>query len=261
MSLPDYRITGYVPGSDLIEDYFEMVTASDNLLTTVAEHHSVDGRDSYLLLYDAAAIYDYPGAPAYVAMRITRDPERQVFDFTHSTHPLVPLAQSRLIEEGCPPDLIEVTNPHGPRPADALTSRLEGLLKANSKDRYRVLDHFTDNPGSFDFGTETWTLLHDRHPDSADAPYRLFLEEVTKDFRTYTVREGAFTSAEEADAWVAERNTPLPKAPEPHAGPRANAARARTTTAGVRPGIPPAPVVAPGQSGHTTPAPNRRGTR
>lgn len=51
----------------MTEDSFELVTAAEGDLVIVAEHHSDDGKDSYLVLYDPTAIYGHPGAPAYIA--------------------------------------------------------------------------------------------------------------------------------------------------------------------------------------------------
>ncbi|WP_369251111.1 hypothetical protein [Streptomyces sp. R41] len=231
---PGYRLDGFQAATEQIEDDFSSVTLSDDQLIPISEHHTADGRDSYLLLYDRSAIWDIPGTAEYVMLHIARDVEQRTFDFTSERHPVVPLAQHWLIRRGCPQEAVEVSHRHGPRPADGLTARLEDLLRTNPGNRYEVLDHYTDNPCSFDVGVEVRTLVYDSHPDSASAPYRLFLEETTKDLRSYTVREGVFASAEEADAWVVERDSPLPLAPAPPNafGRRAAAARARSTISG-----------------------------
>ncbi|WP_148588789.1 hypothetical protein [Streptomyces sp. WAC01526] len=256
---PDYRLDGFEPGTELIEDDFHTVTLSDDMLVPLAEHHSADGRDTYLLLYDRAAIWDIPGTAEYVTLHITRDTGQRTFDFAHERHPVIPLAQNWLIRQGCPAEGAELSKNHGPRPADALTARLEDMLRANPDDRYTVLDHSTDHPCSFDFGIEVSTLVHDSHPDSAHAPYRLFLEETPKDFRSYTVRESAFPTAEAADTWVRERSTPLPLAPAPDGaiGMRAKAARARSTVNSRGLAAPPAAVIPP-RSASATPARVRR---
>ncbi|MGW5200798.1 hypothetical protein [Streptomyces spiralis] len=246
--VPDYRINGFEAVSERVEEDFFSVTLSDHMFVPVAEHHSDDGRDSYLLFYDRAAIWDTPGTAEYVSLHLTRDVERRTFDFAYERAPVVPLAQNWLIRRGCPPKMTTTSRNHGPRPADALTSRLEDLLQTNPDGRYEVVDHYTDNLGSFDFGTEVRTLVHDSHPDSAHAPYRLFLEETAKDFRSYTMREGAFASTEAADAWAMDRAAPLPLAPAPESVVvhRAQAARTRSPLAGAA-GlvVPPAPVTAP----------------
>ncbi|MFC9649571.1 hypothetical protein [Streptomyces sp. NPDC056937] len=244
---PDYRLDGFQAVTDQIEDDFFSVTLSDDLFVALTEHHSADGRDSYLLLYDRSAIWDIPGMAEYVTLHITRDVEKRTFDFASERHPVVPLAQNWLIRRGCPQEVVRGSHPHGPRPADGLTARLEDLLRTNPGDRYEVLDHYTDNPCSFDVGVEVRTLVYDSHPDSAHAPCRLFLEETTMNLRSYTVREGAFTSAEEADTWIMERESPLPlaSAPPGSVGRRAAAARARSTVTGNGLAVAPAPVSPP----------------
>ncbi|WP_411133020.1 hypothetical protein [Streptomyces sp. C10] len=257
--VPDYRIDGFEAATERIEEGFFSLTLSDDMFVPLAEHHSADGRDTYLLLYDRAAIWDIPGMAEYVSLHITRDNDQRTFDFAYESHPVIPLAQNWLIRQGCPAESAELSKNHGPRPADALTARLEDLLRANPGDRYKVIDHYTDNPSSFDFGTEVRTLVRDSHPDSASAPYRLFLEETTKDFRSYTVREGAFVTAEAADSWAMERSTPLPVAPAPQGtvGLRAEAARARSTVKASGLAVAPARV-APPRSTADAPARPRR---
>ncbi|MEU1299966.1 hypothetical protein [Streptomyces shenzhenensis] len=247
---PDYRIDGLKPATERIEDDFDSVTLSDDMFVTLAAHHSADGRDSYLLLYDRSAIWDIPGTAEYVTLHLIRDVERQTFTFEHDRHPILPLAQNWLIRQGCPPAGTEPTDHHGPRPADAITVRLEDRLRTDLDDRYEVIDHYTDNPCSFDRGVEVYTVVCDNDPDSAQAPYRVFLQETTRDLRSYTMREGAFTTAEAACAWATERNSPLPTAPVPHVR-RAQTARARSTLHGRGLSVPPAPVALPRP---TTPA-------
>ncbi|PCG85052.1 hypothetical protein CIB93_16185 [Streptomyces sp. WZ.A104] len=230
----DYRIDGFEAATEAIEEDFYSVTISDDMFVPLAEHHSDDGRDSYLLFYDQAATWDIPGTAEYVAFHLTRDTEQRTFTFAYERAPIVPLAQNWLVRRGCPPAGTVPTRNHGPGPADALTSHLEDLLRTNPDGRYEVIDHHTENLGSFDFGSEVRTLVYDSHPDSAHAPYRLFLEETAKDFHSYTLREGAFTGAEAADAWVKDRSAPLPQSPAPESTVvhRAQAARTRSPLGG-----------------------------
>ncbi|MCX5555326.1 hypothetical protein [Streptomyces sp. NBC_00038] len=260
---PDYRIDGFEAATEQICEDFASTMLADDQFVTLAEHHRANGRDSHLLLYDRSAIWDIPGTAEYVTLHITRDVEQRTFDFASERHPVVPLAQNWLIRRGCPTEAAEVSNHHGPRPADALTARLEGLLRTNPGDRYELLDHYTDNLCSFDSGVEVRTLVYDSHSDSVRTPYRLFLEETTKDLRSYTVREGAFTSAEEADTWVMERESPLPLAPDPQGvvGRRTAAARARSTVTGNSLAVAPAPVSPPRSAGAPAPTHSRGGTR
>ncbi|MDF3291895.1 hypothetical protein [Streptomyces silvisoli] len=224
---PDYRLDGFEPANDATAADFGAATICDDSFIPVTAHHTGDGRDSYLVFYDTSATWDVPGTPAYVAMHITRDRERHTFRCATQSEPLVPLAQRWLIQRGCPAEAINASPDDAPQPKDNLTQRLEEQLKSSS-DRYDVLDHYTHNPGSFDFGTETWAIIHDRHPDSAELPYRVFIEEVSKDFDVYTVREGAFSSCEDADEWLFNRDTPLP---EPAASPNPSATAARAQAA------------------------------
>ncbi|MEU8782627.1 hypothetical protein [Streptomyces sp. NPDC048637] len=234
---------------------FHGVTLSDDMLVPLAEHDSVDGRDTYLLLNDRSAIWDLPGTAEYVTLHITRDLEQRAFGFEHERHPVIPLAQNWLIHQGCPAESAELSKNHGTQPADALTARPDDMLRTNPDGRYTILDHSTANPCSFDFGIEVSTLVHDCHPDSAHAPYRIFLEETTKDFHSYTVWEGAFPTSEAADTWVQERSTPLPLAPAPDGtvGLRAEASRVRSPVETGGPAMPPAAVV-PSRSAAAAPA-------
>ncbi|MEU8913154.1 hypothetical protein [Streptomyces nigrescens] len=238
---------------------FHGVSLSDDMLVPLAEHHSADGRDTYLLLNDRSAIWDIPGTAEYVTLHIARDIERRTFGFEHEHQPVIPLAQNWLIRQGCPAELAELSKNHGTRPTDALTARLDDMLRTNPDGRYTVLDHSTANPCSIDFGIEVSTLVHDCHPDSAHALYQVFLEETTKDFHSYTVWEDAFPASEAADTWVQERSTPLPLAPAPDGtvGLRAEAARVRSTVKTGGRAMPPAAVV-PSQSAAAAPARARR---
>ncbi|SOE15081.1 hypothetical protein SAMN06272775_6012 [Streptomyces sp. 2323.1] len=230
---PDYRIDGLKATTEQTEEDFSSVTLSDDMFLPLVEHHSADGRDSYLLMYDWAAIWDVPGTAEYVALHISRGHEHRTFDFASETHPTVPLAQNWLVRRGCPDEAAELSNIHWPRPADALTSHLEEQLRANQDDRYTVIDHHTRHQGPSGFGVEVQILLHDTAPDSASTPYRLFLEETTDDFRSYTVREGAFATADAAHEWARDRSCALPIAPSslPSDVRLARAARSRSSVA------------------------------
>lgn len=228
---PDYRIDGLRAATEQTEEDFSSVTLSDDMFLPLVEHHSADGRDSYLLIYDWAAIWDVPGTAEYVALHISRDDEHRTFDFASEAHPTVPLAQNWMIRHGCPDEAVELSSIHWPRPADALTSRLEEQLRANPDGRYTLVDHHTRHPGPSGLGVEVQVLLHDTAPDSASRPYRLFLEETTEDFRSYTVREGAFATADAAREWALERSCalPPPPSPRPSDGRLVRAARSRSS--------------------------------
>ncbi|MGW1281745.1 hypothetical protein ACWD4V_32935 [Streptomyces tsukubensis] len=231
---PDYRLDGFTAATAEFERDFLLTTLSDDSFVPLAAHHTADGRESYLLFFDQSATWGIPGSPPYVALHLTRDADLGTFRFSQETHPLVPLGQRWLIAQGCPPDGTELTNTHGLKPADPLTTLLEDRLRTGPEDRYEVLDHYTDDE-------ETWALLRDTDPASAELPYRVFLEEVSFQGNTYTVREGAFATADAADDWLYDRNTPLPLAPAP-ALTRAEAAIARSPRTPDRPAVAPNPV-------------------
>ncbi|POX43391.1 hypothetical protein C3486_00195 [Streptomyces sp. Ru73] len=257
---PDYRIDGFAAATERVADDFDFLTLSDDMYASLAAHHTSDGLESFLLLYDGAAIWDAPGAAEYVAIHIERDPAQWTFTFDVTSQPTVPLAQRWLITRGCPAEVIEPDPLQSPRPADALTSRLEDQLRHNPGDRYTLLDHYTHNPGSSEGGIEVSALFYDAHPDAAEKPYRLFLEETSPSFATYTVREGAFPTAEAADGWLRNRDTPLPLPPRQpkNLTARAAAARSRTTTTAAMSAQNPAQ---PGHTPATSIAPRSRGRR
>ncbi|MER7047573.1 hypothetical protein [Streptomyces jumonjinensis] len=231
---PDYRLDGFTAATAEVERDFLNATFSDDSFVPLAAHHSQGGRDSYLLFFDRSATWGIPGSPAYVALHLHRDADLGTFRFSQETHPLVPLGQRWLIEQGCPPDGIGLTNTHGLKPADPLTTLLEDLLRTGPGDRYEVLDHYTDDE-------ETWALLRDADPDLAELPYRVFLEEVSFQGNTYTFREGTFATADAADDWLYDRDTPLPLAPAP-ALTRAEAAVTRSPRTSDRSAVLPNPV-------------------
>ncbi|MGW1279314.1 hypothetical protein ACWD4V_20530 [Streptomyces tsukubensis] len=240
----DYRLHGFTAVSEEVAEHFFHATLDEDSFVPLAAHHTADGRDSYRLFHDPTYIYGVPGTVSFVALHIARDTEQRTYRFAQEKHPLAPLAQHWLIEQGCPPEGIELSNPNGPRPADALTARLEDRLRVNPEGRYEVFDHYTGEPGGFDTGMETWVIVHDTHPDSADAPYRLFLEEIAPSLRTYTLREGAFPTAEAAEDWTWNTERPLPSALDPLTA-RTEAARSRSARAPARLAVPPAPVTPP----------------
>ncbi|MFF9560358.1 hypothetical protein ACF1DY_31660 [Streptomyces albus] len=213
---PDYRIDGFEPESESVEWDFDAITLNDDMYAVLATHHTADGRDTYLLCYDKAAVWENaPGTAEYVAVHIARDLIGRTFTIFAERLPTEPLALNWLLSEGCPADAIRPDQFPGPRPADALTSRLQDQLRYSPEGRYTLLYHHTHNPGTFRDGIEVTVLMRDNHPDEAERPYRVFLEKVAPSFESYTVREGAFPTPEAADEWLMNRESPLPLAPEP----------------------------------------------
>ncbi|GAA1890579.1 hypothetical protein [Streptantibioticus ferralitis] len=228
---PDYRIENFEPADDTVSDDFDSFTLLDDTFVTIAQHHSGDGRDTYLVLFDESADWGVPGSPTFMALHLNRDVEQRSFRFDAARVALVPLAQRWLIQRGCPAEAIEVSHSNAPKPKDDLTQRLEERLKSSGS-RYTIRDDYTYSPGRFDFGVETWVLVHDSHPDSAEQPYRIFLEEISADLDSYTLREGAFADEDAAQEWLWNRDTPLPQPVEAMRDTtrRAQVALARSTT-------------------------------
>ncbi|MEV3871597.1 hypothetical protein [Streptomyces sp. NPDC049906] len=247
--LLDYWVAGYRPADELVGDDFDFVAMAGEDFTFLAGHHTE--RDSFFLFHNRAAVWDGPETPPFVALHITRDPDARTFRFGASGHPLVPLAQGWLIGRGCPPEDTVVSNADGPRPADTLTTSLETWLRTNPGGRYEVLEHHNRT-------WESWTLIRDSHPDAAKAPYRLFLDKVSRPSHTYTLREGAFPTPEEAADWLADPSLPFPYASAP-AGVRAEAALTRSPQPQSRYAAPPDPVVEPRPTAPTATARPGRG--
>ncbi|MEU4200806.1 hypothetical protein AB0F64_12745 [Streptomyces sp. NPDC026294] len=229
MNAPDYRIDGFEAASDRVEYDFIRATLSDDMYTELAAHHTAD--ESFLLFYDRAASWDAPGTAEYVGMHVQRDSGEGTLTFESTRQPTVPLAQNWLVSQGCPREASELGDTPGPRPADALTSRLEDRLRANPGGRYTLLEDYTHNPSNLRNSVEVSTLFHAVRPESTERPYR----ETAPSFATYTVHEGAFTSAEAVGSWLSERDEPLPLAPAPTSTrePRTTAARTRSTSGAV----------------------------
>ncbi|MEV3857556.1 hypothetical protein AB0J38_24915 [Streptomyces sp. NPDC050095] len=236
---PDYRIDGYRAATDEVEDDFVQATLDEDTFVELAVHHSDDDH-TYMVFFDGSATWDIPGTSAYRALHITRDVAARTFTFAASVHPTVPFAQNWLIQRGCPANQIDVTNPDGPRPADADTSRLEQQLRTSGT-RYRIIDTYTHDPVPGHDGGQTWILTQDQDPVAHAAPYRLFVEETTLTSHQYTLREGAFTTVEEARRWLNDPTTPLPPAPPSPA----NATARRAPQQGTPLALPPRPVAPP----------------
>ncbi|WP_406220708.1 hypothetical protein [Streptomyces decoyicus] len=253
----DYRIEGYDPATDQIADQLRHLRLEDEYFAVRAAYHSPDERHSFWLLFDKLAIYDVPGTAEYVTFHLTRDLEGRTFDFRLARHPLIPLAQNWLIREGCPAQSALQSHQDRPSPADAVTTRLEDQLRSNTDDRYELFDHYTS--GSPNSGIQVRALVYDRHPDSENEPYRLFLEETPPSLRTYTLREVAFATAAKANAWARHRpkTRPVESAPASRASRREQTEPSRVATHTLA--EPPAPVTSR-QPSATPPLSGRRNT-
>ncbi|OII62193.1 hypothetical protein BJP40_03910 [Streptomyces sp. CC53] len=174
-------------------------------MTTLAEHHTADGRQSFLVLHDASAIYGVPGESQLVALHLARDVETRTFTLDSARVPLPSLAQSWLIQRRCPVKAIDAPDGWGTRPADETTVALERRLRDHGN-RMTLVDSYS---GEGYPTAETRVLLESRDP-RASHPYRLLLEVADLRTGTHTLREGAFETAEAALDWLEDRSSPLP---------------------------------------------------
>jgi hypothetical protein len=205
----DFRLDDFEPADADSEDAEHQFWAGD--LTVLAEHHTTpNGSHSFVVAHDSSLTWGVPGAPQIRAIKVARDISQNTFTFESICHSTVSFAQNWLIERDCPPERIAQVADAFMKPADDLSARVEHRLRTSGS-RYEVLDSYTS-----DFApSETWTLTRDS--SAAQAPIRVFLEEVDHDAYTYTVREGAFADEDAALQWLDERSGPLPQAPEDHA--------------------------------------------
>ncbi|MET9013927.1 hypothetical protein ABZX74_23860 [Streptomyces olivaceoviridis] len=92
--------------------FFRLVGVNEDMLVSLAEHHSADDARSFYVLHDRSAAWDHPGVPQYVALYLQRDHERRTFGFEQAPLPLPSMAQSWLIHRGCPPESIALDPEH-----------------------------------------------------------------------------------------------------------------------------------------------------
>ncbi|WP_282697795.1 hypothetical protein [Streptomyces sp. CC208A] len=224
----EFRLNGYRPATaEVGHDFDDRISLGE--LTTLAKHHTADGRHSFLVLHDDSTIYGVPGESPLVALHLTRDVARRTFTFDSERLPLLTLAQSWLVQRGCPDGAVDLPDGLGTLPADETTTALERRL-LHTGNRYTLVD---SHVGEGYPTLETMVLLKAVNPDQT-YPYRLLLEVTDLQAGTRRLREGAFETAEAARVWLEDRSTPLP-APAPTtirglpAGPAAPAsARGRT---------------------------------
>ncbi|MFI1953160.1 glycosyl hydrolase [Streptomyces xinghaiensis] len=248
----DFRLDGLTPADEFSAEAEGDIELWDDLFSALAEHHTVDGKQSFFVIHDGSATWGIPGAPQVIALHITRDLTACAFRIEQADHPTVPFAQLWLADRGCPPDAIQLPQDQHIEPADALTIRIENQIR-HSGTRYETKDHYTHDSVPY----ETWVMVRDSDPSAADLPVRIFLEETDLDTFTYTLREGAFRDGTSANQWLFDRDTPLPEPPEHmiSADRRTRAALARSTTgrlatASSAPTPPPGPAPSPGAQSH-----------
>ncbi|MFD9715820.1 hypothetical protein [Streptomyces sp. NPDC059076] len=229
---PDFRLDGYKAVNPQVDEAFRLHIASNEYdLVSLADHHSDDGRHSHYVLHDKSATWGIPGEPQLIALHLQRTPAAGTFRFEHATLPLPAMAQSWLIARGCPPDGIRLPDGTGTTPADDTTRALEERLLGDG-DHFALLTSYTDDTSA----TPQITVLLRALDEAEPLPFRVLLQEVDLDGFTHTLREGGFTTFDEATHWWENHwqghTVPLP--PTPPSAPRTAA-----------PGLPPQPPTAP----------------
>ncbi|MFE9801535.1 hypothetical protein ACFYP6_22160 [Streptomyces goshikiensis] len=194
-------------------------------MTTLASHHSLDGRHSFYVIHNGAVTWGIPGHPQLVALRLERDNAAKTYCFEHAELPLPAMAQSWLIKRGCPAEAIALPPGMGTKPADTATVALQQRLMGDG-DHFALLHSYTDDTSS---KPETTVLLR-ALDERVEKPFRVLLEQVDLDTYTHALREGAFETFEAATSWMEDRSSPLPPAAP---------ATVRTAGSVARPAAPP----------------------
>ncbi|MFJ8676308.1 hypothetical protein [Streptomyces sp. NPDC093589] len=212
-SEPDFRLDGYQAVNDRVADAFwQHIELNQDQLMVLAEHHSDDARHSYYVAHDASVTWGIPGESQIVALHLQRDAGQRTFRFQSETLPLPAMAQSWLIARGCPRTAIALTDGSGPTPADDATRSLEDRLLSDG-DQFALLTSYTDDTSTKPATTVLLRATDEREPQ----PFRVLLEEVDTDTWTRRLREGRFTTFQDATTWW-ERHwsgdpAPLPTGP------------------------------------------------
>ncbi|SFC59526.1 hypothetical protein [Streptomyces aidingensis] len=224
----DYRVSGLAPADEETALLLEHLELFDDVFHIMAESHTSDGRQSYLLMHDSSATWGLPGAPQLVSLHLVRNPESRSFHADHARQASVHFARLWLVNRGCVPEAVEPYPGEFFEPVDAATRRMAQHI-VHSGGRYQVLDHDTHDS----VPEEVWVLVRDADPASGRLPVRVFLEEFHPTDYTYTLREGAFPDTDAARKWLLNRDTPLPEAAPlaDAATARCQAARSRSVTA------------------------------
>lgn len=231
-SQPDYRLDGFDPVNEMVaEAFLDHLYSERESMTALASHHSTDGRRSFYVIHDGAVTWGIPGEPQLMALLLERDLSTKSYNFEYVMLPLPALAQSWLIQRGCPAEAIALPPGTGTQPVDTATVALQQRLMSDG-DRFVLLESYTDDSWP---NVETVVLLK-AVDERVEKPFRVLLEQADLDSFTHTLREGAFEMEEAAVDWMEDRSTPLP-APAP--------STARTTS---RPALPSAPPQARGRT-------------
>ncbi|WP_316527511.1 glycosyl hydrolase [Kitasatospora brasiliensis] len=224
----DFDLGDLSPADDRSGLLRDIAAQSD--LDLLARHDV--GNRSYLLAFDNGTLQGKAlNMPDLFTLDVRRDQAQGTFALDAAAHAGVAFAQKWLAERGCPPEAMTVDGDL--IGADELTYRIEDQIhRAGERYDLIALAAARESPG------EAWTMVTDRN--ATELPVRLFIEHSDAEQNTYTIREGAFPDRTGAEAWLAERNTPLPEPPEY----RTDADALRTRAALARSAAPAAPGVA-----------------
>ncbi|MFG3282084.1 hypothetical protein [Streptomyces sp. NPDC048111] len=230
-SSPDFRLDGYEAVNDRVaERFWQHIEIEEMDLVVLAEHHTDDQRHSYYVLHNGAVTWGIPGEPQLVALHLQRDVEAATFRFQHEQLPLVAMAQSWLIARGCPKEAIALRPGIGADPADEATKALEARLTSDGDHFALVTSYTSDDPDRTQI-----TVLLAAIDENAPQRFRVLLEDVDTENWTRTLREGSFSTYEEATAWWqahwSSDGVPLPTAQT----------AARPSAPSAMPGLPAAP--------------------
>ncbi|MGW2397100.1 hypothetical protein ACWCYY_11160 [Kitasatospora sp. NPDC001664] len=223
--MPDFNLPGWRPSDAAsAEAQVQFLAAEDayELLTEVTHDH--DGTSDDFLLFEDVAGYSAGSLPA-VAAHLHYGEDGKTFSLATESLPTFALAAAWLVQRGAESDAFLDRAGHPGAPADARSAAAAARL-LESGSRYRLVEHGAE-PG------ESWAMLRDGSAAGAGGPFLLHLETVDPD-RGYTLREGSFSSPQEAQQWLENRRTPLPPVADGDVSvvvsPQANAARSRTGT-------------------------------
>ncbi|MFD4476459.1 hypothetical protein ACFWPU_10145 [Streptomyces sp. NPDC058471] len=198
-SSPDFHLDGYDAVNDRVaEQFWQHIGIEASELTVLAEHTTDDQQHSYYVLHNGAVTWGIPGEPQLVALHLQRDVQARTFRFQHDQLPLVPMAQSWLIARGCPKDAIGLRPDRvGTDAEDEATTALEDRLTADG-DHFAVVTSYTsdDHPDGVQI-----TVLLAAIDEKAPLRFRVLLHEVDTERWTHRLREGGFSTYEQATAW------------------------------------------------------------
>ncbi|MEE1765314.1 hypothetical protein [Streptomyces sp. SP18BB07] len=205
----EFDLDDFAADEERYLDFYRKVAVREDMLVPLAEHHTPGAAHSYYILFDRTATWGHPGMAQVLAVHLQRDREKRTFTFDHARLPLPAMAQSWLIHGGCPHDAIGLNPELGPPPADEATRALERRL-AGDGDHYAMGYSYTSDDPDDMVTVVALRALDERAP----SPFRVLVEEVDTDSWTHTLREGGFTTVDEALQWCDDRLTgeagPLP---------------------------------------------------